>query len=144
MVWGAIKEDVSRILVQCPQRLNSSAYQQVLDSGLFQLYGSHSVSVQNNAPCHKSRSMLNYLDNKQVCVLADWPSQSTDINIIKNLWSILKSKVYRRFPKFADELWKAIEEKYYSIDDDVIIALYDSITRRLKAVLQSEGGNTKY
>ena len=94
--------------------------------------------------CHKSRSTLNYLDNKQVCVLADWPSQSPDINIIENLWSILTSKVYKRSPKSADELWKAIEEKYYSIDDYVIVALYDSIPKRLKAVLQSKGGNTKY
>jgi len=144
MVWGAIKGDGSRILVQCPQPLNSSSYQQVLDSGLFQLYGSYSVFVQDNAPCHKSRSTLNYLDNKQVCVLAKWSPQSQDINIIESLWSILKSKVYRRSSKSTDELWKAIEEEYYSIDDNVIIALYDSISRRLKAVLHSKGGNTKY
>jgi len=137
MVWGVIKGDGSRILVQCPQLLNSTAYQQVLDSGLFHLYGSHSVFVQDNAPCHYSRSTLNYLDNTQVFVLADWPPQSPDINIIENLWSILKSKVYRRSPKSADELLKAIEEEYYSIDDYVIIALYDSIPRRQKAVLQN-------
>jgi len=131
LVWGAIKGNGSRILVQCPQRLNSSVYQQVLDSGLFQLYGSHSVFVQDNAPFYKSRSTLNY-------------PQSPDINIIENRWSILKSKVYRRSPKFADEFLKAIKKEYYSIDDDVFIALYDSIPRRLKAALQSKGGNTKY
>ena len=40
MVWGAIKGNVSRILVRCPRRLNSTVYQDVLDAGLFQIYDS--------------------------------------------------------------------------------------------------------
>jgi len=104
MVWGAIKGDGSRVLVRCPKTLNSCAYQKVLNSGLFQLCGPLSVFVQDNAPCHKSRSTLNYLDNKQVYVLFNWPAQSPDINVIENLWSILKSKVQRRCPISEDDL----------------------------------------
>jgi len=71
-------------------------------------------------------------------------TQSPKINIIENLWSILKTKVYKRCPKTAGELWSVIEEEYKSIDVSAIIGLYDSIPKRLKAVLQSKGKQTKY
>jgi len=144
MAWGVIKGDGSRILVRCIMRLNSTAYQDVLDAGLFQIYHSDSVFVQDNAPCHKSKSTMKYLEKKNICLLSDWPPQSPDINIIENLWSILKSKVDKRSPKSTSELLKAIEEELYSIPDSVIINLYDSISRRLQSVLNSNGADTKY
>ena len=106
----------------------------------FQIYESDSVFVQDNVPCHKSESTKKYLEKKYICLVSDWSPQSPDINIIENLWSILKSKV----DKSTSELWKAIEEKFYSIPDSVIINLYDSIPRRLQAVLNSNGAHTKY
>ena len=85
MIWGAIKDDGSRILVRCPRRLNSTAYQDVLDARLFQIYDSDSVYVQDNASCHKSESTMKYLEKQQICLLSNWPPQSPDINIIENL-----------------------------------------------------------
>ena len=70
------------------------------------LYGSDSVFVQDNASCHKSRSTLTYLNNKKVCLLANWPPQSPDANIIENLLSMLKAKVQKRYPKSQNELWE--------------------------------------
>jgi len=115
IVWGTIKGDGSRILVRCPRRLNSTAYQNVLVAGLFQVYDSNSIFVQDNAPYHKSELTMKYLEKKHICILSDLPHQSPDINIIENLWSILKSKVDKRSPKSTSELWKSIEEKFYSI-----------------------------
>ena len=79
MVWEA------RVLVRCTKRLNFIGYQYVSESELFKLCGPQSVFAQDNAPCHKSRSTLTYLDNKQVWLLADWPPRSPNINIIENL-----------------------------------------------------------
>ena len=56
MVWIAIKGDGSRVIVRCPNKLNSMGYQYLLESGLFKLYGSDSVFLQDNALCHKPRS----------------------------------------------------------------------------------------
>ena len=70
MVWAAIKGDGSRVIVRCSNILNSMEYKDVLESGLFKLYGSDSVFIKDNAPCHKSYSTLIYLDNKKVCFVS--------------------------------------------------------------------------
>jgi len=119
-------------------------YHDVLESWLFKLYGSDSVFVQDNAPCHKSRSTLTYYDNKKVCLLADLPPQSPDANIIENLWSMLKAKIQKRCSKSQNELWEPIEQEFHSIDDSIIIDLYNSIRRRLPAILDAKAEQTKY
>jgi len=139
MVLAAIIGDVSRVIVRSPNRLNSMIYQDVLESGLLKLNGSDSVFVQDKASSHKSRSTLTYLDNKKVYLLADWPPQSQDTNIIENLWSMLKANVQKRCAKSQNELWEAIEQEFHSIDDSIIIGLYNSIPRRLQAILDAKG-----
>ena len=122
--------------------LTQSAYQNVLDAGLFQIYDSDSVFVQDNAPCHKSKLTMKYLEKNHICLQS--ASSISILNIIENLWSILKSKVDKRSPKSTSELWKSIEEEFYLIPDSVIINLYDSIPQRLQAVLNGNCTHTKY
>ena len=76
--------------------------------------------MQDNAPCHKSASTLAFLDRRKVCVLSDWPPQSPDLNVIENLWALLKKKVTERNPKNADELWTFANEELHGIPNDVI------------------------
>ena len=144
MLWGAIKGDGSRVLIKCPRTLNSSGYQTVLDEGLTPLYDASNIFMQDNAPCHKSASTLAYLERKKVCLLSDWPPQSPDLNIIENLWAQLKRKVSERFPRNSSELWNFAKEEWYNIHNDAIYKLFDSIPRRLKAVIKNHGRHCKY
>jgi len=144
LIWGAIKRDGSRMLIRCPIRLNSSAYQLVLDEGLQQIYSDDSVFMQDGAPCHTSRSTMAYLELKKICLLSDWPPQSPDVNIIENLWSILKTSVSKFNVKSSDELWNVTFKAWNEIPTETIIRLYDSIPRRLKAVVKAKGQHCKY
>ena len=144
MCWGAIKADGSRTLIRCQNTLNSENYQNVLVEGLLPIYNSSNILIQDGAPCHRSRSTIEFLGKNSICYIDDWPAQSPDINIIENLWSIIKRNVCRKPAKTLDELWKYFQEEWYSIPDETIKSLYQSIPRRLTAIRKCRGGCTKY
>jgi transposase len=74
-----------------------------------------------------------------------WPGNSPDLNIIENLWAILKRKVRARNPKTLWELENTIMEAWEKdISPDIIKNLFNSMPRRIKAVIKSKGGITKY
>jgi len=57
---------------------------------------------QDDAAIHMSQLTIQYLF--QYCRnLKDWSASSPDLNIMKYLWSILKSQVEQREPKNKEE-----------------------------------------
>ena len=144
MIWGAIKSDGQRMLIRCDSNINSSEYQKILREGLFPIYNSHNILVQDGASCHKSKSTLQFLEKHQVCVIEDWPAQSPDINIIENLWSRLKMHVGKENVKSLDELWMVCQREWEKIDNNYIKRLFDSVPSRIMAVLQNNGFPSKY
>jgi len=62
LLWGAIKSDGTRILVRCPNKLNSEEYQRVLSKGLFEVYEASNNFMQDGATCHKSLSTMEFLN----------------------------------------------------------------------------------
>ena len=144
LVWGAIRADGNRILIQCPPRLDSREYQQVLSQGLPEVYESHMTFMQDGAPCHRSSSTSEFLDNRKVCLLSDWPAQSPDLNIIENMWAELKNKLSKYHPIQKENLWEVIEKEWYSIPNDYVTGLYKSLPRRINQVVKNKGLHSKY
>ena len=74
----------------------------------------------------------------------DWPSMSPDLNPIEHLWGILKRKVEVCKVSNICQLCDVVIEEWKSIPVATCEALVNSIPRRLKAVLDNDGGHTKY
>uniref|UniRef100_A0AAX7U5C3 Tc1-like transposase DDE domain-containing protein n=1 Tax=Astatotilapia calliptera TaxID=8154 RepID=A0AAX7U5C3_ASTCA len=72
------------------------------------------------------------------------PSQSTDLNIIENLWCELKRAVHARKPSNLNELEKFCKEEWSKIPSTTIQTLIGSYRKRLEAVISAKGGSTKY
>lgn len=102
------------------------------------------VFQQDNAPCHKAKSVMEWFEEKGI-VLLDYPPQSPDLNPIENLWRILKIKIHNNYDiNTLDQLWQVYEKEWEAIDPKICEKLIESMPRRLAAVIKARGGHTKY
>ena len=55
-----------------------------------------------------------------------WPTNSPDLNIIENVWSIVDKKLLKFDTKNADDLKNALQIIWTNIADDTIKKLFES------------------
>ena len=72
------------------------------------------------------------------------PFKSPDLNPIVHLWDDSDQRVHNRqpAPQTLQELQQVIEQNWRRIPQDRIRRLIESIPRRVRAVLQINGGTT--
>ena len=101
--------------------------------------------MQDNAPCHKSKQVLDFLGKTNLNLL-DWPPQSPDLNPIENLWAIIKARRKKKFgfPTNKDQLIEQIFEIWNDVDIELCETLSDSVINRLSECLRLGGRPTKY
>ncbi len=75
---------------------------------------------------------------KKLRVSMDWPSMSSDLNPIEHMWGILKRKVSN-----IHQLGDVVMEEWKRTPAATCEALVNSIPKRIKAVLENNGGHTK-
>jgi hypothetical protein len=75
-----------------------------------------------------------------------WTANSPDLNIIENLWAILKRrlKAWKVKPRNLDELWEAAEAEWYDIPDSTVHKLYESLLLRMFDTAMGNRWYTKY
>lgn len=101
---------------------------------------------QDNDKKHTAHHTRDWLKKQKIHVLK-WPSNSPDINVIENGWSYLEILCRRRkkLPANTDQLWEIMQEVWYSDHfNDYVKNLYQSMPRRMDALLRSKGKWTKY
>ena len=111
------------------------------------------VFMQDNAPCHKATSILEFLEENNVPVM-QWPPQSPDLNPIENLWTELKARFHQRFLELFNHPSKSLEARYqygevlqevwYSQGMELVTKLIESMPRRCQAVIEVQGSWTKW
>lgn len=144
MLWGAVFGDGRRLLCRCPTRLNSIGYQQILENNLLQIISPLEIYMQDNASIHRSRSTMDFLERHMILYLDDWPPNSPDINIIENMWALLKNKIKTENFNSKDHLYDRVNEIWHNIPERTITNLYESIPRRLSFIKKVKGAHTKY
>ncbi len=76
--------------------------------------------------------------------MMDWPSMSPDLNPIEHLWGILKQKVEECKVSNIHQLRDVIKKEWKRTPVAPCEALVNSMPKRVKAVLENNGGHTKY
>jgi len=171
MVWACFTGERLGPLIVCDDgAIGANEYEDILYDGLFSLIDdlleppedndtiqiadkNTFLFMQDNAPCHNAEDVLQFLAENRVPVMA-WPPQSPDLNPLENLWTDFKSRFHKRFTELFVHASKSMEARYrygeilqevwYSQGMEMVNALIESMPRRCAAVIEAEGGWTKY
>ena len=151
MLWGSFAASgVGRVrFLEKGETCNTAWYLKVLSqqvkwsvNSLFQ--GQDFCLQDDGAPCHRSKSVINFIRSQGWKTL-DWPPQSPDLNPIENLWYLLKKKVWtQQFASVTELKAKIISIWHHNMDTGLLETLALSMPHRLRAVIKANGGPTKY
>ena len=101
---------------------------------------------QDNAPCHRSRQTRQAMDLAQI-LYEHFPRYSPDLNIIEHVWNWMKDWIQvnclNEFPG-REELYRYIEHAWEAIPESFLLKLVESMPSRIQAVIEANGGHTKY
>ena len=100
------------------------------------------IFQQDNAPVHKLKIIGNFFQENEREVL-EWPAYSPYLNLIENLWAILKQQL-RKQTVFLENLEEKMYEIWNEIDANVVRNLYENSTNRLLDVQKAKGVMTRY
>ena len=151
MVWGCFSKNGVGELHRVTKgvKINSEEYVSILSNALLPSLdliqnGRFATFMQDNAPCHKTKKVFNWLKERNIRVIEDWPAQSPDLNPIENLWDHVNRMLQHHNITNVEQLWLTVKEIWTNIDSGTIQKLVDSMPNRILDVQKSRGGNTKY
>ena len=76
--------------------------------------------------------------------IINWPFNSPDLNLIENLWSIVKSNVEKKMPKNISNLRQHMVKEWNDIPQSVLIGLIRSMKRRCELIIEGNGNRISY
>ncbi|GBB92182.1 hypothetical protein RclHR1_01980007 [Rhizophagus clarus] len=126
--------------------MNAEFYVEILQNHVPQIdemLGDDWRFQQDNDPKHTSRIAKEFLRDN-VPEVMDWPSNSPDLNLIENLWAIVKGNVERRMPKNLNDLERFMVEEWNSIPETVILGLVGSMKKRCELIIENNGERISY
>ncbi|GFV23086.1 transposable element Tcb2 transposase [Trichonephila clavipes] len=103
------------------------------------------VFQQDNARPHVAKTVKSYLDSQQVQLLP-WPAYSPDMSPIEHVWDIVGGRLARDLRPVVsiDEFWLRIQTIWNTLPQADIQNLFNSMPRRVAALIAARGGHTKY
>jgi hypothetical protein len=105
---------------------------------------------QDHSSILNSRVVQEWLSQQADVELIDWPPRAPDMNPIENMWSEVKRTMQETWPVLppqnSGELWTLVADAWDEVasSQGYIRSLIDSLTRRMKSVVEAEGFWTSY
>ncbi|GFV34841.1 transposable element Tc1 transposase [Trichonephila clavipes] len=148
MVWGVIGYASRSPLVHIDGTLNSARY---ISGVLRPVALPFTRSLRNptlqhdNARSHVAGIERTFLDTENVRLLP-WPARSPDLSPIEKVWSMVAERLARHHTPVTtvDELWNRAETAWASVPVHTIQSLFDSMRRRISAVITARGHCSGY
>ena len=153
MVWAAITQNGMSDLIFIPGTLNQHNYiSDILEPVVKRVIEAHPRLwfMHDGAGPHRANTVKRFLLENGIRTL-QWPASSPDLNIIENLWQVLKEEVgclNHIGPNQTQELMGVVEAAWGRIKLNrsraLLRNLFGSMPKRIKKCISNKGGITKY
>lgn len=149
MVWGCIANNEMLDLKFLDGNLNMEMYvEEMLDPIVRPYFEQHENMIyqHDGAGPHRSNLAKDFLAEHNIQVL-QWPAYSPDLNLIENLWNILKEEIgplNHIGPNQGEELKTVINEAWDKIrteQPNLLRKMYASQKKRVAEVIKQKGGH---
>ncbi len=151
MVWGVFSWHTLGPLVPIEHCLNATVYLSIVADHVHPfmttVYHLLMYFQQDNAPCHKAQMISDwFLEHDNEFTLLKWPPQSPDLNPIEHLWDVEEREIHIMDvqPTNLQQLRDAIMSIWTKISEECFQHLLEYMPRRIKAVLKTKVGPTRY
>lgn len=150
-VWGGITLTGRTPLVIFDRNVNANVYvNNILQPVAVPFMRRHfapgnGILQQDNAPPHTANATRRFLNQSNIDVLP-WPALSPDMSPIEHIWGELKSRIEQRPnpPQTLQQLRVAVIQEWQNIPQASIARKIRSMYRRCTALVNANGGHTKY
>ncbi|GFT47853.1 transposable element Tcb1 transposase [Trichonephila clavipes] len=148
MVWVSIGYHSRISLVRIASTLNNQHYIfEVLEAVVLPYVQGLATAIfqQDNGRPHVARIVQKFFVNHQIELLP-WPARSPDLSLIENMWSMVAHRLTQITPLAAtpDQLWQRVEAAWSVVPQEHIQSLFESMPRRVAAVISNNGGYSGY
>lgn len=149
MIWGDITGRNRTRLVVVHGNLNAARYIEEILAPVavpfIENNGPGMMLQQDNARPHVARVVRDYLDDNEVHAIP-WPANSPDLNPIEHVWDEMDRRLRRlpHQPTSLRELRDSLIQVWQDIPQTFHANLITSMRRRCRAVIDSDGGHTRY
>ena len=106
------------------------------------------MCMQNNALIHSARKTKAWFEEMNIEVMK-WSPYSPDLNLIENLWALLKKKAFKVYPDLTSlkdkddgaetKLFEILQQVWSNMREEVIEWLIVSMPRGCAAITKAEG-----
>ena len=143
-VWWAIHMSTDFPVIEVEGTLNAEGYCKILTRAFKGRFNNSMLFLHDNAPPHSAKLTVNYLKERSIRFIGDFPPYSPDLNPIENLWSFADYHFKIAESSSRLGLLALVRKELRSISKDLIAKYIFSMPRRVKACIEAEGGYTKY
>ncbi|MBW0486135.1 hypothetical protein O181_025850 [Austropuccinia psidii MF-1] len=100
--------------------------------------------MEDNAPIHMA-AFSNQWHEQNGIVTMEWLAHSPDLNLIKNIWKLMKRQISKLYqPQNLEELKQTIQSTWSNIYPGILNDYLQSMPRRMQMVIDQRGGPTSY
>ncbi len=122
--------------------MTSDDYVRILHQALGDVITDEVILQHDNCPVHKAEIVNDWLRDNQVLAI-DWPSYSPDLNLIENVWAIMKLRLASPHLTFKN-LEEVVQMTWNSITLGTVSELYESMPERVQQVIKNKGFITNF